>query len=186
MAGGPTTPALVNAVTFGFLALGTCTPAQARQWLAQCQAPFGANLFMPHEEPLLDDVSVTAQLLHANVPTVDVTSGFQEKFSLVLEAAPAVVSSMFGAFTHEQVDQLHAVGSQAWVTVTSVSEAHQALHADGLIVQGPLAGGHRGTWDQRTEPGDDSLGELLTGSGFWYRSGGYRVLGVRVSGTGGS
>ena len=162
MAGGPTTPALVNAVTFGFLALGTCTPAQARQWLAQCQAPFGANLFMPHEEPLLDDVSVTAQLLHANVPTVDVTSGFQEKFSLVLEAAPAVVSSMFGAFTHEQVDQLHAVGSQAWVTVTSVSEAHQALHADGLIVQGPLAGGHRGTWDQRTEPGDASLGELLT------------------------
>ena len=48
------------------------------------------------------------------------------------------------------------------MTVTSVSEAHQALHADGLIVQGPLAGGHRGTWDQRTEPGDDSLGELLT------------------------
>lgn len=162
MAGGPTTPALVNAVTFGFLALGTCTPAQARQWLAQCQAPFGANLFMPHEEPLLDDVSVTAQLLHTDVPTVDVTSGFQEKFSLVLEAAPGVVSSMFGAFTHEQVDQLRAVGSQAWVTVTSVSEAHQALHADGLIVQGPLAGGHRGTWDQRTEPGDASLGELLT------------------------
>lgn len=162
MAGGPTTPALVNAVTFGFLALGTCTPAQARQWLAQCQAPFGANLFVPQEEPLLDDVSVTAQLLHTNVPTVDVTSGFQEKFALVLEAAPAVVSSMFGAFTNEQVDQLHAVGAQAWVTVTSVSEAHQALHADGLIVQGPLAGGHRGTWDQRTEPGDASLGELLT------------------------
>lgn len=162
MAGGPTTPALVNAVTFGFLALGTCTPAQARQWLAQCQAPFGANLFMPQAEPKLDDVSVTAQLLHTNVPAADVTSGFQEKFALVLEVAPAVVSSMFGAFTHEQVDQLHAVGSQAWVTVTSVSEAHQALHADGLIVQGPLAGGHRGTWDQRTEPGDASLGELLT------------------------
>lgn len=162
MAGGPTTPALVNAVTFGFLALGTCTPVQAQQWLAQCQAPFGANLFVPQEEPLLDDVSVTAQLLHADVPTVDVTSGFQEKFALVLEAAPAVVSSMFGAFTNEQVDQLHAVGAQAWVTVTSVSEAHQALHADGLIVQGSLAGGHRGTWDQRTEPGDASLGELLT------------------------
>lgn len=162
MAGGPTTPALVNAVAFGFLALGTCTPAQARQWLAQCQAPFGANLFMPQAEPKLDDVSVTAQLLHTNVPAADVTSGFQEKFPLVLEAAPAVVSSTFGAFTHEQVDQLHAVGSQAWVTVTSVSEAHQALHADGLIVQGPLAGGHRGTWDQRTEPGDASLGELLT------------------------
>ena len=29
MAGGPSTPALVNAVSFGFIALGTCTAVQA-------------------------------------------------------------------------------------------------------------------------------------------------------------
>ena len=44
----------------------------------------------------------------------------------------------------------------------TVEEAKAALHADGLIVQGPLAGGHRATWDQRNESGDASLGELLT------------------------
>lgn len=163
MAGGPTTPALVDAVSFGFLALGTCTPAQARDWLAQCEAPFGANLFMPQPEPLLIDVSSTAARLNTTVPSADVTSGFEEKFALVLDAAPAVVTSMFGAFTPEHVEQLHEVGSEAWVTVTSVEEAKSALHADGLIVQGPLAGGHRGTWDQRDEPGTEPLEQLLEG-----------------------
>ncbi len=161
MAGGPTTPELVNAVSFGFLALGTCTAAQAREWLAACEPPFGVNLFMPHEEPLLHDVQETAALLHSAVPDVDVTSGFAEKFALVLESAPAVVSSTFGAFSSEQVARLHAVGSEAWVTVTSVEEAKAALHADGLIVQGPLAGGHRATWDQQDEPGSETLESLL-------------------------
>lgn len=161
MAGGPTTPELVNAVSFGFLALGTCGAAQARDWLAQCDAPFGANLFMPQAEPLLIDVSSTATRLNTTVPAADVTSGFGAKFALVLDAAPAVVSSTFGAFTPEQVEALHAVGSEAWVTVTSVSEAEAALHADGLIVQGPLAGGHRGTWEQAEEPGREPLEQLV-------------------------
>lgn len=161
MAGGPTTPQLVNAVSFGFLALGTCSAAQAREWLAACEPPFGVNLFMPQPEPLLHDVQSTAALLNSAVPDADVTSGFAEKFALVLEAAPAVVSSTFGAFSREQVAQLHAVGSEAWVTVTSVAEAKAALHADGLIVQGPLAGGHRATWDQREEPGTESLETLV-------------------------
>lgn len=161
MAGGPTTPELVNAVSFGFLALGTCGAAQAREWLAACEVPFGANLFMPQEEPLLHDVQSTAALFHSPVPHADITSGFEEKFALVLDAAPAVVSSTFGAFSREQVAQLHAVGSEAWVTVTSIAEAEAALHADGLIVQGPLAGGHRGTWEQAEEPGTESLEQLL-------------------------
>lgn len=161
MAGGPTTPALVNAVTFGFLALGTCSAAQASEWLAACRAPFGVNLFMPNEEPSLHDVSATAHLLHTTVPAADATSGFGEKFELVLGAAPAVVSSTFGAFSREQVVQLHAVGSEAWVTVTSVEEAKAAVYADGLIVQGPLAGGHRATWDQREEPGIETLESLV-------------------------
>lgn len=161
MAGGPTTPALVNAVSFGFLALGTCSAAQAREWLAACRAPFGANLFLPQPEPLLLDVSATAQLLNTPVPAADATSGFHEKFEIVLDAAPAVVSSTFGAFSREQVERLHAVGSEAWVTVTSLAEAEAALHADGLIVQGPLAGGHRGTWDQNVQPGVEPLEDLL-------------------------
>ncbi|MCP1387717.1 nitronate monooxygenase [Corynebacterium sp. TA-R-1] len=163
MAGGPTTPALVNAVTFGFLALGTCSAADAREWLAACRAPFGANLFLPQPEPSLADVHSLAAQLNTSVPEVDVTSGFDEKFALVLEAAPAIVSSTFGCFTQAQIAELHDAGSEAWATVTSVAEAETAVArgVDGLIVQGPLAGGHRGTWDQHDEPGAESLEDLL-------------------------
>ena len=68
MAGGPSTPALVNAVSFGFIALGTCTVAEAREWLAACEPPFGANLFVPQLEPLRDDVLTVANFLHQPVP----------------------------------------------------------------------------------------------------------------------
>ena len=164
MAGGPSTPALVNAVTFGFLALGTCSADSARNQLAAAQAPFGANLFYPQAEPDYADVARVAGQLGAQVPEVDVSSGFVEKFQLVLEAAPAIVSSTFGCFSSEEIAQLRESGSQAWVTVTSEAEAVQAQDrgADGLIVQGPAAGGHRGTWQQGDEPDGRPLPELLT------------------------
>ncbi|QYH20016.1 nitronate monooxygenase [Corynebacterium aquatimens] len=163
MAGGPTTPALVNAVTFGFLALGTCSAAEAREWLAACRAPFGANLFLPQPEPLLADVHSTATKLNKDIPKADATSGFAEKFAAVLEVAPAIVSSTFGCFTDAQIAQLHEFGSEAWATVTTTEEAETAITRgiDGLIVQGPLAGGHRGTWSPTAEPGTDSLETLL-------------------------
>ncbi|WP_095659592.1 NAD(P)H-dependent flavin oxidoreductase [Corynebacterium glaucum] len=163
MAGGPTTPALVNAVSFGFLALGSCTPAQAREWLAECQAPFGANLFLPQEELLLDDAHVVATSLNTTVPDVDLTNGFEAKFAAVCEAAPAIVASMFGCFTSAQIDQLHEAGSEAWATVTNPRDAQTAKEngVDGLIVQGPLAGGHRGTWTVTEDPDERSLEQLL-------------------------
>lgn len=163
MAGGPSTPDLVNAVSFGFIALGTCTPAQAREWLAQCRAPFGANLFMPQAERLRGEAAAVAAGLGADVPQVDLTFGFDAKFAAVLEAAPVIVSSTFGCFTAEQIDRLHAAGSQAWCTVGSERDAREAARrgVDGLVVQGPLAGGHRGTWTVAEEPGAEALEELL-------------------------
>lgn len=161
MAGGPSTPALVNAVQFGFIALGTCTVAQARAWLVECEPPFGANLFVPQPEPLPDDVLTVARRLSTEVP--DVVSDYAEKFALVLDAAPAVVSSTFGCFSEAEIAQLHAVGSEAWATVTSPAEIAEAQRrgVDGVIVQGPRAGGHRGTWSQHDEPDQRALDELL-------------------------
>lgn len=161
MAGGPSTPALVNAVSFGFIPLGTCTLKQAREWLAACTPPYGANLFVPQPEPLLVDVHATAT--HLNQPIPEVTSDYAQKFALVLEAAPAVVSSTFGCFSEEEIAQLHAVGSEAWATVTSPEEITEAKlrGVDGMIVQGPLAGGHRGTWNQHDDPDRRPLEELL-------------------------
>ena len=161
MAGGPSTPALVNAVSFGFIALGTCTAVQAREWLAACEPPFGANLFVPQREPLLDDVLTLARRLHQKVP--DVSSDYAEKFALVLDAAPVVVSSTFGCFTEAEIAQLHAAGSEAWATVTNPAEIAEAQRrgVDGVIVQGPRAGGHRATWDQHDDPDQRPLEELL-------------------------
>lgn len=50
-----------------------------------------------------------------------------------------------------------------FVTVTSAYEASVAIAAgaDGLVVQAPEAGGHRGTFAPDQEPGTESLGELL-------------------------
>lgn len=161
MAGGPSTPALVNAVSFGFIALGTCSVAQARSWLAACETPFGANLFVPQPEPLLDDVHRTAKRLHQEVPAV--VSDYAEKFAAVLDAAPAVVSSTFGCFTEAEIAQLHSVGSGAWATVTNEAELREAQTrgVDGVIVQGPRAGGHRATWNQHDNPDYRPLAKLV-------------------------
>ena len=140
MAGGPSTPVLVNAVSFGFIALGTCSVAQTREWLAACEPPFGANLFVPQPEPLLNDVLTVSHLPNREIP--DVASDYAEKFALVLDAAPAVVSSTFGCFTRREIAQLHSVGSEAWATVTSAAEIAESKRrgVDGVIVQGPRAG----------------------------------------------
>ena len=161
MAGGPSTPVLVNAVSFGFIALGTCSVAQTREWLAACEPPFGVNLFVPQPEPLLDDVLTVSHLLNREIP--DVASDYAEKFALVLDAAPAVVSSTFGCFTRREIAQLHSVGSEAWATVTSPAEIAESQRrgVDGVIVQGPRAGGHRATWSQHDAPDQHTLEELL-------------------------
>ena len=157
MAGGPTTPALVNAVTFGFLALGTCSVDQARTWLRECEPPFGVNMFMPpFAGPSLIDVELVASELGSEVPEVDITAGFAEKLELVIEAAPPIVTTTFGPPPPGMVERLHAVGTEVWVTVTRIEDAREAMgdlwNADGLIVQGPEAGGHRSTWSAEEEP----------------------------------
>ncbi|MDY5785518.1 nitronate monooxygenase [Corynebacterium sp.] len=163
MAGGPSTPDLVNAVSFGFLALGTCSADSAREQLGAVAGAYGVNLFYPQDEPDPAAVRRTAERLGARVPQADVTSGFAEKFEIVLEAAPTVVSSTFGCFTTDEIARLHERGSEAWVTVTSLDEARRAAQrgVDGVIAQGPLAGGHRGTWDQRDDPDSRPLEDLL-------------------------
>jgi nitronate monooxygenase len=67
----------------------------------------------------------------------------------------AVVSFTFGLPSPEVVDQLHAVGSEVWLTVTSPEEALRgaATGADVLVVQGVEAGGHRGVFvDDGADP----------------------------------
>ncbi len=144
MAGGPTTPELVRAAhtagSFGTLAWGT-SPVSDALLDDVPDVPFGVNLFYPQ--------------------SAEHTFGWHEKLDLALSAGASVVWSMFGGFTDKEIDRIHAAGAEAWTTVTTPAEAQAASGADVLCVQGPKAGGHRGTWDPYAEPDQRSLEELL-------------------------
>ena len=167
MAGGPSTPELLNAVSFGFLAWGTCSLDQAREELSRVRDPFGINLFYPQrEQPRREDLEAIATELDAQIPEPDYSFGFDDKLNLALEDGRAtIISCTFGCFTEAEFKRIHAAGMQAWVTVTNEVDALKATErgADGLIVQGPKAGGHRSTWTITEEPEDKSLEKLLAG-----------------------
>ena len=172
MAGGPTTPELVHAAhavgSFGTLGLGSASIDSARTQIEQCAGiPFGVNLFCP-QEPLADaHLAAARELAQAEsqpLPEPDYSFGYEEKLELALRGGARVVWSMFGTFTPEQIERIHAAGAEAWTTVTTPTEAIAAARSgvDVLCVQGPAAGGHRGTWDITATPDSRPLEELVS------------------------
>ena len=178
MAGGPSTPRLVNAAaqtgSFGFLAFGTTSVDRAQHMLASMDSGirYGVNLFAP-QTPLeiTAEISAFHQQLQRDygvadqLPNVDYSNGWQDKLDAVVAAdnPPAVVSSTFGCFSVAEISRLHKAGIEAWVTVTSIEDALNAQDAgaDVLIVQGPAAGGHRGTWSVEEQPSGLGLVDLI-------------------------
>ena len=168
MAGGPSSPALVDAAaragSLGFLATGGAPAALLEEQMSQVTGPYGVNLFAP-QAPFDSLADVHAVAAGRPLPEVDLSNGFAEKFAAVLAAAhpPVVVSVTFGTFTPAQVDALHGRGIAAWVTVTNPTDAQTAVAAgaDALVVQGPEAGGHRGTWTVTEEPDTRPLPALV-------------------------
>ena len=162
LAGGPSTPELAAAVTdaggLGTLAFGYLSAAHAADRLTALRrltgGPFGVNVFVPgtpyadraaldrFRERLLDDPLVPTGLGEARYDD----DAFAAKVDLLLAEPAAVVSFTFGLPPASAVSALHEVGSEVWVTVTSVSDALAAADrgADVLVVQGLEAGGHRG------------------------------------------
>jgi nitronate monooxygenase len=163
MAGGPSTVELARAVSdaggLGFLAAGylkaDALREQIRELRAATPAPFGVNVFVPGP-PTSDP-----EALGAYLETVDghgeprhEDDGWTEKLAILLEERPAVASFTFGCPAAGDVTDLRRAGIEVWVTVTSAGEARQAeaAGARGLVVQGAEAGGHRGGFDDTTEP----------------------------------
>jgi nitronate monooxygenase len=174
IAGGPSTPALAAAVNraggLGFLAAGYLSTRRLGEDIevlcGLIEGPFGVNLFVGGgyaADPARVEAyaqRLSAEALRAGVrlgePRFDDDS-FQDKLTLVCERGVAVVSFTFGLPPRQAIDDLHSVGSEVWLTVTSPDEATQAagLGADALIVQGVEAGGHRGVFVD-----DESQSEL--------------------------
>jgi Dioxygenases related to 2-nitropropane dioxygenase len=173
MAGGPTTPEVVNAAasvgSFGTLAWGTISAQAAREQAEGLNTDFfGINLFAKQPELDSHGVAVARELAAAEgveLKSADYSNGWDEKLQLALTMSPRpkVVWSMFGTFTAAEVKALHAAGIEAWTTVTNEHEARAAIAAgvDALCVQGPEAGGHRGVWNPTAEPDKRPLAELV-------------------------
>lgn len=178
MAGGPSTPRLVNAAakagSFGCLAFGTTSVDHAQYMLAGMDSGvrYGVNLFAP-QTPLeiTAEISAFHQQLQRDyavadqLPNLDYSNGWQDKLDAVVSAdnPPTVVSSTFGCFSSAEISRLHEAGIEAWVTVTSIEDALSAQDAgaDALVVQGPAAGGHRGTWSVEEQPSGLGLVDLI-------------------------
>ncbi|AJE32681.1 oxidoreductase [Corynebacterium humireducens NBRC 106098 = DSM 45392] len=168
MAGGPSSPALVDAAaaagSLGFLAPGGAPAALLEEQLAQVTGPYAVNLFT-RQAPFESLADVRRVAGDRPLPEVDLSNDFDAKFAAVLaaERPPVVVSATFGPFTREENDALHARGIHAWVTVTNPTDAVAAVEAgaDALVVQGPDAGGHRSTWTVAEEPDTRPLPDLV-------------------------
>jgi len=181
MGGGPSTPELAIAVceagALGFLAAGykraDAVGEEIRAVRAATAAPFGVNLFVPTPAPAdpagyeayLRELAPEAERQGATLgePRFD-DDGWEAKLGLMCDERPAVVSFTFGCPDASTTDRLHGAEIAVWVTVTGPEEARvaEAAGADGLVVQGTEAGGHRASFiDDGSEEGGIGLLALL-------------------------
>ena len=180
MAGGPSTLDLIRAATsagaFGFLAGGNTTPQTLASDVAAARglgAGFGVNLFvLPHREideeafaayaaELAEEAAVHGLTLDPAPRSDD--DFYAEKLALLLADPVPVVSFTFGLPDAADVVALQAAGTTVLASVTTPAEAQDAaaLGIDGLVVQGPRAGGHSATHDPARTPETVETAELV-------------------------
>lgn len=167
MGGGPTTPALVAAVSnaggLGSLGVAYLSPQGIEQAIKETQKltqrPFGANLFAPASTPTLNKAAIDAacnatqayrQELGLIEPSLQApfTENFEEQFTSVLRCRPAALSYTFGLIKKELLQECRQQKIVTIGTATTVEEGLllQEYGVDAVIAQGAEAGGHRGTF----------------------------------------
>jgi nitronate monooxygenase len=151
-------------------------PEQIRAWVSEVRAGtnggFQINLWIPDPPPMRDpahEAKVRAFLCTWG-PEVAPTAGdpqpvdFTAQCQAMLEAGPAVVSSIMGLYPEPVVAEMKARGIKWLANVTTVAEARAAVAAgaDAVVAQGMEAGGHRGTFEAgKAEAGLVGLFALL-------------------------
>ena len=145
MAGGPTTPALVAAVSeaggLGFLAAGYKTAAAVEGEIAAVRAATSARRHR-HLLPDADEADEAAIAAYAGSlreeedrygvsvgPPEWSDDAWEAKLDVVARERRDVVSFTFGCPERETVEYLRALDIAVWATVTSPSEARLALDA---------------------------------------------------------
>jgi nitronate monooxygenase len=166
MAGGPTTPELVAAVSnaggLGSLGAAYLPPETLREQIRETRSltegPFGVNLFVPSPfeadparieranallGPYRKELGIEAPEKHSSFE-----ESFEDQLELVLEEHVPVFSFTFGIPNEFHLRRLREAGIITVGTATTVREALR-LERDGVdvvVAQGSEAGGHRGTF----------------------------------------
>jgi nitronate monooxygenase len=164
MAGGPSTPELVAAVGaaggMGFVPGGYVGADRLAAAIDEVRGrgvtDFGVNVFVPGGEATDAAAALEsyARRLEDDARRLGVALGeatyddddYAAKIAVVGRERVPVVSFTFGLPDRAVVDDLHAAGSEVWVTITDPATvpAAVAIGADALVVQGMEAGAHRG------------------------------------------
>jgi NAD(P)H-dependent flavin oxidoreductase YrpB (nitropropane dioxygenase family) len=181
MAGGPSTPAFVQAAaaagSLGFLAAGYKSPDQLADQIRAVRDQtqrFGVNLFAPNPVPVDPAAfqryagSLQAEAdrygieLRASAPIED-DDHWREKVDLLVNDPVPVMSFTFGIPDGGTIAALRRAGTIIVQTVTSAEESVLAAASgiDVLAVQASAAGGHSGTLTPRQPPTPVPLSELV-------------------------
>ncbi|PXX08042.1 nitronate monooxygenase [Mycolicibacterium moriokaense] len=180
MAGGPSTPELAaagtNAGGVGFVAAGYLTAEAFAERITATRGltsgPIGANLFVPQVSAgTPDGIARYAEALALEAERYGTQLGeprfdddhWAAKIEVLLDLRPDVASFTFGVPNAQECTRLREAGIAVVGSVTTLAEAQIALDCGvaALAVQGPSAGGHRGTFDPGAQPSTQPLDELL-------------------------
>jgi nitronate monooxygenase len=166
MAGGPTTPGLVAAVSnaggLGFLGAAYLPPETLREQVREIrdltEGPFGVNLFVPspfevdHERIERANTLLEQYRKELGIEAPETFSSFEESFEdqleIVFEERVPVFGFTFGSLEPELVERLKQNGTLVVGTATTVHEGLRLEEdrVDMVVAQGSEAGGHRGTF----------------------------------------
>jgi nitronate monooxygenase len=180
LGGGPSTPALVAAVSnagaLGSLGAAYLAPQEMEQTINRIQKltirPFGVNLFAPVTPPDINAKQIDAALKVTRqyrqelaLPEPLLKSPFEEPFAkqmaIVLKCKPAVFSFTFGLIDKKIIKECRKQAIMTVGTATTLEEgiALQESGVDAVVVQGVEAGGHRGMFF--TDQQDSLMGTFV-------------------------
>ncbi|HEY1911931.1 MAG TPA: nitronate monooxygenase [Vicinamibacterales bacterium] len=153
--------AVANAGGMGAMGALNVEPAAIRAWVEEFRSgstgPCQVNLWIPDPPPHRDAQSESRvrEFLASWGPAVPAPAGeptmtdFDAQCAMLIELAPAAVSSIMGVFAPDVVRRLKDRGIAWFATATTLTEARRARDAgaDAIVAQGYEAGGHRGSFD---------------------------------------
>ncbi len=170
MAGGPSTPELVAAVSdagaVGSLGAGYLSPdqldADIRKVKSITNKPFSVNLFVPEKhddrqagERVVKKLEEFSGLFGVDPNLIPGPPGFsfEDQLTVVLDNSVPIFSFTFGIPGSRYIKRLHDSGTIVIGTATCVEEGIllQKSGCSAVVAQGSEAGGHRGSFGSNIE-----------------------------------